>query len=308
MNAQIGALWRDARAVELHVLWREVGKILSQRYERSEAEAMARHVLSDTFSLPVFRPYVRVRQNKRRAILLSVRLRRLLAGEPLQYVLGKVYFMGHSLVIGEGALIPRPETEELCQEVLKKMGEKKMRVLDLGTGSGCIALCLASKDAEVTGIDISSLALGYARRNRRRCGLSARQVRFFQRDLLKDPLPKARQGKWYDILVSNPPYVHAEERLPRNVREYEPHRALFAPHPLAFYTAIARIGTQRLRRGGYFFVEINPKDVEEIKSLFSHYGYLDIDSQKDLSDKVRFVMGRAPLSAPFPPLSTSPKE
>ena len=102
--------------------------------------------------------------------------------------------------------------------------------------------------------------------------------------------------------------MHPEEVLPKNVREYEPHKALFAPHPLAFYDAIARIGTQRLHRGGYFFVEINPKDAEEIKSLFSHYGYRDIDSQKDLSDKVRFVMGRAPLSAPFRSLSTSPRE
>ena len=93
---------------------------------------MARHLLSDTFSLPAFRPYVRVRQHKRRAILLSVRVGRLLAGEPLQYVLGKVYFMGHSLVIGEGALIPRPETEELCQKVLKKMGREE----DAGIGFG----------------------------------------------------------------------------------------------------------------------------------------------------------------------------
>ena len=224
--------------------------------------------------------------------------------EPVQYVLGVAEFGGRQFRVAPGVLIPRPETLELCQWVQEERKEERLRVgerslgmrgerrgitiLDIGTGSGCIACTLAAElpVAQVTAWDISEAALSVARENAKRTNV---HVSFEQVDALNIPLTP---DKW-DIIISNPPYICEQERaaMERHVLDYEPSLALFVPDddPLLFYRAIADYARQSLTAGGSLFFEINPLYAEQLKSLLSAMSYHHIEVRDDQYGKPRMI-------------------
>lgn len=216
------------------------------------------------------------------------------SARPLQYILGKVEFYSLELFISEGALIPRPETEELVMWALEKAKEfLSPRIVDLCTGSGCIALALknAKPEALVTAVDLSDDALSIARRNRELLNLD---VEIIKDDVLQG-LP-ALQGRRFDMIISNPPYIphHEIELMHRNVVEHEPHMALFVADndPLIFYRAIARSAKELLYEGGYLLFEIHEAFGEQTRLLLEAEGFCDIELRYDFRDKPRMICCR----------------
>lgn len=219
---------------------------------------------------------------------------KLMAGEPIQYVLGKAPFYGRYFKVGPGVLIPRNETEELVQLIVQNH-KRKMKVLDLGTGSGCIAITLALEcaDAELTAIDISDLALTIAKLNATE--LKAK-LNIVKKDILQGDL---QLGK-FDLMVSNPPYVLENERsvMQINVLDHEPSLALFVPDsdPLRFYKAIVLHAKQHLNPNGYLYFEINEAFGPEVMALMQLEGFLEIQLYQDINGKDRIVYGKNPLN------------
>jgi len=213
-------------------------------------------------------------------------------GRPIQYVLGETFFYDCRIKLKGIELIPRPETEELVDIIIKENMGFSGTILDIGTGSGCIAIALAANlnDAQVTGIDISPEALDSARDN---ALLNNVNVSFLNGDILSsDFILPGETG----IIVSNPPYVrHSEKALmSRNVLDFEPHSALFVPDsdPLVFYRAILTLATKALIPGGIIYFEINEALGKEMKELFETFSYSDISLIKDLNSKDRIIKGR----------------
>ena len=208
--------------------------------------------------------------------------------EPIQYVLGKAEFYGRAFAVDGSVLIPRPETELLIRAVLK---EKKFSptILDIGTGSGCIAITLAVEipSSEVYAIDISKEALTVAQQNAE--NLKAK-VNFSKFDILANE----KLEHWFDIIVSNPPYIAEREKkeMNSNVLDFEPPLALFVTDkdPLVFYKAIARRGKSLLKPGGKIFVEINELFGKELKQHFRNEGYSNVSIEKDINNKDRILM------------------
>ena len=223
-------------------------------------------------------------------------LTRLLAHEPVQYVLGTAHFAGMELEVTPATLIPRPETEELVQLVVAgQRARPGLRVLDLGTGSGCLALALARAlpGAEVLAADISEEALAVARRNAARY---APAVTFQQFDMLRE-MPAGLAPGTLDVLVSNPPYVRESERaqMRANVLAWEPATALFVPDedPLLFYRRLAEIGAVLLRPGGGIYLEINEALGDETAALLVAQGFADVRVLPDMFGRPRMVRGTA---------------
>lgn len=226
-------------------------------------------------------------------------LNRLLQGSPLQYVLGIQRFAGHDFCVDGSVLIPRPETEELVQAILEGNARRDgLRVLDIGTGSGAIAvsLALAEPSWSVSAMDVSPQALATARENASRMGA---QVEFIMADILsmQDGVPYGR----YDVIVSNPPYVLESEksRMHKNVLEYEPALALFVPDEdsLLFYRAISRFAAGALEPAGRLYFEINAALGDATADLVRSCGFEDVAVWKDISGRDRFVYavrGRLP--------------
>lgn len=221
-------------------------------------------------------------------------VRLLKIGHPLQYIIGETEFSGLKFGVNPSTLIPRPETEELVLLAKKRLAAGK-KVLDIGTGSGCIAIALsaACPEAEVTGIDISPEAVETARANAVRNRVKAE---FLIRDILHFETEAWQQ---YDLIVSNPPYVRESEKqeMQRHVLDHEPHRALFVPDsdPLLFYRRIAEFGCRYLASGGFLYFEINEALGKETAALLENYNYRQVHVVKDLFDKDRFVVTQAPI-------------
>ncbi|MDC6354282.1 MULTISPECIES: peptide chain release factor N(5)-glutamine methyltransferase [unclassified Robiginitalea] len=233
-------------------------------------------------------------------------LSQLTAGQPVQYITGTARFLDMDLRVGPGALIPRPETEELVRWVLERHAAdlREGNILDIGTGSGCIALGLAKSlsAARVTALDISGEALEVARENARHLGLDVRLVRA---DILT---PEGEwpenilnpEGEWpgYDLIISNPPYIPRgqEGQLAVHVRDHEPREALFAPDsdPLLYYRHIAGFSRRHLRGGGWLYVEIHEDFGAPTAELFREAGLLEVSLKKDIFGKDRFLCGRSP--------------
>ena len=217
-------------------------------------------------------------------------IRRLNSHEPVQYIVGTAEFYRREYYVNPSVLIPRPETELLVSSALDHLKNFRgfARILDIGTGSGCIAVTLAldSPGSEVTAIDVSDDALKTARKNAQQHGA---KVNFLNHDILQKSLP---DGKW-DLIVSNPPYVMSKEShsMKANVTSFEPHLALFVPddNPLVFYEAIARKGKDMLTDEGAVIVEINEKLGRETVGVFSLLGYEPV-VRKDMQRKDRVVV------------------
>ncbi len=216
---------------------------------------------------------------------------RLITHEPIQYILGYANFLDYRFEVTPQVLIPRPETEELCLLIANNTpADTPLRILDIGTGSGCIAssLALLLLHAEVTAWDISTAALEVAKRNAEK--LSAK-VSFEQQDALVTWQIAAHS---LDLIVSNPPYVCDKERaeMEDNVLLFEPHTALFVPDhdPLRFYRAIAEQGYVALRSGGRLFFEINQAYGNETRRMVEAVGYTAVEVHKDLFGRDRFLI------------------
>lgn len=208
--------------------------------------------------------------------------------EPFQYIVGQTEFFGMNFSVTPDVLIPRPETEELVEWMLEDNRLTNPKTLDVGTGSGCIAVTLAKKipGAEVHAWDISGAALAVAAGNAARNGVSV----LFNR---VDVLSEFPSGTIFDIMVSNPPYVTESEKndMDKNVVDFEPHVALFVPqhNSLLFYERISDIALRQLAHGGKLFFEINRAKGNEIVAMLKGKGFTEVELRKDLSENDRMI-------------------
>jgi len=211
---------------------------------------------------------------KEQQTVLENYAQQLLAGKPIQYILGKAWFMGNELMVNENVLIPRPETEELVEWIISyaSIMNKPLSVLDIGTGSGCIpiALKLALPNCTLTGLDISKDALGVAQMNAKNLNAT---IEWMEEDILNT----AALDTSYDIIVSNPPYIPLREKkdMQEQVLNFEPSIALFVSNedPLIYYKAIAKIGKQNLSKNGQLFFEIHYDQGKAILALLDELNY-----------------------------------
>lgn len=211
---------------------------------------------------------------------------------PIQYILGKAHFYGLEFEVNENTLIPRPETEELVEWIIKKNEFKgKIKILDIGTGSGCIAISLAKNlpDAEVFAVDVSEKALETANRN---ALANEADVVFMQKDILKTE----NLVHDFDLIVSNPPYVRnlEKEEIKKNVLDYEPHLALFVEDndALLFYRKISELAQNNLKENGELYFEINQYLGSEMIDLLEVKNFKEIELRKDIYGNDRMIFGR----------------
>ena len=267
---------------------------LAQVAEESERSAIVRAICCDILGISTTAYYLKepIALTAEQETLLDDITQRLQQGEPLQYIEGRAPFCGMDFIVNPSVLIPRPETAELVDWIVSDHATQQPHILDLGTGSGCIAISLSKQmpQATVEACDISEGALEVAKANNRENDTS---VEFFHHDILDltTPLPHS-----YDILVSNPPYIMQSEAtdMEQHVTEWEPHTALFVPDSdaLRFYRAIAEIGkTDALKPGGHIYVEINQALGKETVALFESYGYQEVSLRKDIFGNNRMVKG-----------------
>lgn len=286
---------------------REFQQSASQRiaslYEASEAQAIVRILLEECLQISHTSLLMIDKDTLLSAQILATlegQLSRLAEGEPLQYVLGYTYFYGVRIEVAPGVLIPRPETEELVELIVEReQGQERRRLLDVGTGSGCIPCALASAWGSrlvADCMEYSSKALPTARRNLEDYQrTSGAELNLIHRDLFSCLGDSPEQP--YDLIVSNPPYIHPEEakEMTSQVLGYEPSTALFAPehNPIIYYEEIARLASSGwLASGGHLYMELNPVYAEQtLDSISTILGSRleHIELVNDLSGKKRFL-------------------
>lgn len=274
----------------------EISQLMHRRldaiYGKGEVEAIARIVMEEVLHYSTVDSILRA-QNEAPEFMpgrLEDIIQRLERNEPIQHILGVAVFHGHRFSVTRATLVPRPETEQLVDLIVDGNGQREdLRVMDVGTGSGCIAISLARalKFAQVTAIDVSQEALAVAQANAQ--ALKAR-VKFQRADILAMPLWPAHS---LDILVSNPPYVCHSERagMERNVLDYEPANALFVPDddPLLFYRPIVRQAAHALADGGQLYLEVNRRYASDVAALITAAGLVDTRIHLDTFGNQRFV-------------------
>ena len=270
--------------------YEELWHRLTPLYEPGEAKAIVRLLLDERYGLSwadVLGGKVTELSANDQTELEKMMLR-LENGEPIQYIIGVADFCGRQFHVEPGVLIPRPETAELCRWIISQKGLSPLcEILDIGTGSGCIAITLALElpDAHVTAWDISDEALRIAQENAISLGAN---VCFKKEDILKIP-----HSSKYSLIVSNPPYIQPKERdgMAENVLGYEPSLALFAPeeNPIVFYQRIGDYARQSLHAGGQLWFELNPLTAEDVSNYLHCLGFIDIEIRQDQFDKQRFL-------------------
>ena len=287
-------------------------EILRQRYGSGEARALYELIMEQRFGLTrtdILLGKDTTLSAEDKAELENI-IERVAKGEPVQYVLGCAEFCGRTFAVGPSVLIPRPETQQLVHLVEQNVSPGST-VLDVGTGSGCIAITLALAGYKVTALDISDAALSFARQNADRLGAD---VEFVKQDILalktlsNSPLKGEKQGEvstkeasplgggLVGSIVSNPPYICKKEAstMDDNVLLHEPHLALFVPDddPLLFYRTICEFGQSHLSAGGHIFFEVNRAYATEVEELLLAKGYEETRITKDQYDNERFVWAR----------------
>lgn len=268
-----------------------IGERLSDTFSQNEKRQISRMFLLNYLGVQSSEILLKKDEEVSEETLLRIEedINRINDGEPVQYVLGTTYFYGFEMKIDPRALIPRPETEELVDWIFKELKTKTPKILDVGTGSGCIALALKAgfPKGEVYGTDIQQDALDLAIDNAR---LMRLEVDFEQTDALN--LADQYKDKW-DIIVSNPPYVPERDKvlMKSHVLDYEPHSALFVPDndPLKFYKAITEYANNHLNEEGKLFFEINENMADEIKEVLTLNGFSKVEVRKDLQEKDRMI-------------------
>lgn len=263
-------------------------------YDPHEATAIADRLCADLFGFGRFEVAMDGDTKPREfdKALFDNALERLSSGEPVQYIVGHTEFYGRRFKVCPGVLIPRPETEELVAWVLEECGAKEgCRVLDIGTGSGAIAISLAAErsDWSVDALELSPVAADVAEENAR-----ANNVRV---NLLRgDVFEFTPSAESYDVIVSNPPYIPLTEReeMERNVRDFEPHEALFVPleRPLLFYERIADVAQVALRSGGWLCFEIHSPLSGQTAKMLREKGFCSLMLRNDINSKPRMIICR----------------
>lgn len=277
---------------------------LNAVYDVNETEAITLLVISEISGLSkaqikaFYDKEITIEQAER----LNTLLTRLQTGEPVQYILGYTEFYGLPFKVNPSVLIPRPETEELVEWILTSINDKysNLSMLDIGTGSGCIAISLKKNlsKASVSAIDISIGALNTARQN---ADLNEVDIKFIHADILNSEF-KIQNSETSDenkqkfaIIISNPPYVTLFDKtqMHSNVTDFEPHSALFVPEddPLIFYKAIADLAVNNLTAGGLLFLEINESLGKETVRLLESKGFKNVELRKDMSGRDRMIKG-----------------
>lgn len=277
--------------MELRSCYIEGVNILENTYGRREAEAIVMRLLEDHYGISREQLYMGSRCTFIRSFRSAIR--KIAVGCPLQHITGFQEFFGRRFSVSGSVLIPRPETEELVDAVIKKWKGKKVDVLDIGTGSGAIAVSLALGlcGSRVTGIDVSRRALKVARKNAEALGAG---VEFLAMDFLKES--QRLDGRTWDIVISNPPYIPKGERdaLPSNVRGHDPGRALYVSdkRPLVFYERTSLYAFKTLNKNGMVYFEINEKFGRETAEIVRSAGFEDVQLRQDMMGKDRMVWGR----------------
>ena len=267
---------------------------LRQIYAENESESIARLILEHVgypFSLVLHDP------DQVAPSLLHAQINEIVAEihtkKPIQYILGYTFFCDLRIKVNKNVLIPRPETEELVEKIKARITRPVQKIIDLGTGSGCIALALKQyfPESEVWAVDFSKGALKVAAENDR---INKLQVNWRDMDLLSDS--SLEQSLRFNLVVSNPPYVMESEQklMDRNVTGFEPGSALFVKDhdPLIFYRAIASFCSRHLAENGELWVEINEQLGKETALLFTSFGFTKVSILKDIHEKERFIHAR----------------
>lgn len=263
---------------------------LSDTYDPREVESISRVIFEEIL---LWKPVdIVMRENEGLPAFFPAKLDEIIARlkrqEPLQYIIGKARFHGHSFDVNPAVLIPRPETEQLVDMIVDQNPGSDLEVLDIGTGSGCIAISLARvlKFAQVTATDVCRDALAVARHN---ANALKTQVRFIEQDILSCRPPVEA---WH-IIVSNPPYITCREKatMQRNVLYYEPGSALFVPDddPMLFYRPIAAYASRALKNGGRLYLEINRAMAHLVTDTLARAGMRNIQVFSDFNGNDRFV-------------------
>ena len=275
----------------------KIHKGLATAYTDGEIKALTRILATEMLGVSQMAFYMKddIALTAEQATLLDSTIARLQQHEPIQYILGYSDFCGLRFKVTPATLIPRPETSELVEWIASEANGKE-NILDIGTGSGCIAVSLANKlrHSNVSAWDISAEALAAATENSKanNCAVTFREV---------DILAYQPNDEQFDIIVSNPPYIKEveKEQMEANVLDWEPHTALFVPDndPLLFYRTIAQRATTMLRPGGKLYFEINRAYGKETVDMLSALGYTDIELRKDFADNDRMI--RAVKCKPF---------
>ena len=268
-------------------------EVLAEQFPQREAEQLMRILLEDLFSIDQKRQLMepKLRIDELQYAQLENAVKQLLEGVPVQYVTGKAYFDGLLFHVDESVLIPRPETEELVQKVAAELPvDKLLRIWDVGTGSGCIAIALAKRFplAKVIAFDVSEPALETARQN---ALMNEVEVEFVCDDVLRPQSETWNQP--VDLVISNPPYIRESEKaaMECNVLDHEPHEALFVPDedPLVFYRQILLLAQPCLTPGGAIWFEINEALGEEMAQLGQEMGF-EAMVYNDFLGKPRFSL------------------
>jgi release factor glutamine methyltransferase len=269
-------------------------KELCQYYDRKEAESLINILIKDFFNIErsslVMNPDLRLSESE--ILKLHFGTKDLKKYKPVQYIVQQTDFLNTRVIVNENVLIPRPETEELVSLILSREKETKgkLRVLDVGTGSGCIAITLQKNllSSNVYGTDISADILKLAKEN---AVINNTNVKFLLFDILKQKSNPDLTN--LDIIVSNPPYVTFSEKgiMKKNVLEFEPHQALFVPDddPLLFYRVILQFSGKHLKNGGRVYFEINEKFGNEVVNLTVKHEFRNVELLQDINGKDRFV-------------------
>ena len=278
----------------MHPIVNEIRDALRENYPDTEALALAKMLLVEVFGFSTLELYGgkdKEISGKHRDVLDEM-IRRLKKNEPIQYIIGIETFGGLTFEVNQNVLIPRPETRELVEWIAEDCQlEDPCKILDIGTGSGCIAISLAKllRQAEVEAWDVSEGALQVARRNAERNQVD---VLFRKMDVLGD----VPEGMLYDVIVSNPPYIAEKEKsqMEHNVLDWEPSIALFVPDedPLLFYRRIAQLGGSMLKKGGSLYYEINQAYGQETMEMLASMGYQSIELRKDAWGNDRMVKAK----------------
>lgn len=274
-------------------------------YPKEEARQISRILLCDILGIDNTKLLLCDKEmplTKEQESIFEYKLNRLSNNEPIQYVTGKIEFLGLEFDVSVGVLIPRPETEELCHIIINTMkeesGKRQLHILDFGCGSGCISISLAQHlfPAKVTATDLSPDAIRITQANAKKILDNSSLFKTVVCDMAEACENNELTGNKYDLIVSNPPYIRRSEGefMRKNVLSYEPDMALFAPDedPLYYYKAVARFADKYLKIGGFLCFEINEslgqKTLEAVESISHTEGRVE----KDLFGKERFIFAR----------------
>jgi release factor glutamine methyltransferase len=284
-----------ANNINLFAKQQQCSLLLQNIYPKDEADSIVQYVFTEVLKLSP----LQLRMNKDEVLkpmeaeAIDMVMKRLLTHEPVQYILGVAYFYGLRLVVHPGVLIPRRETEELVALIVKQNAVTAPRMLDMGTGSGCIAIALKHcvPSAEVFAIDASEAAVRLARQNALSLLQRDKEKKFLQRDIF-DTTWWNELGS-FDVIVSNPPYVTEREKVEMqpNVLKFEPAEALFVPDtdPLRYYSTIADFSLLNLRANGKLYFEINEQFGAETKEMLENKGFAAVEVYADMQGKQRMI-------------------